>query len=179
MSDYFMGQIMMTGFPFAQKGFAQCNGALLPLSQYSALFSLLGTVYGGDGRTVFALPDLRGRTPVGGGFASMDASWQPPSTSLGVIGGVETVSLTPDQNGPHAHGFVATQDEATSAYLDGNQILAQASAGATIYGSPTNLVPLGGGPSSAAGTGAPHANMQPFSVINFNIAMTGIYPSRS
>lgn len=179
MSDYFMGQIMMTGFPFAPRGFGQCNGALLPMAQYSALYSLLGIVYGGDGRTTFALPDLRGRTPIGGGFNSVDAAWQPPSTPLGAIGGVETVSLMPDQNGPHTHGFTATQEEATSAYLDGNQLLAQATAGATIYGAPTNLVPLGGGPSSSAGVGAPHANMQPFSVINFNIALTGYYPSRS
>jgi microcystin-dependent protein len=179
MSDYFMGQIMMTGFPFAPRSFAQCNGALLAISQNSALYSLLGTVYGGDGRTTFGLPDLRGRTPIGGGFSSADASWQPPTAPLGAIGGVETVALTPDQNGPHTHGFTATQEEAISGYLEGNQTLAQATNGATIYGAPTNLVPLSGGPSSIAGAGAPHANMQPFSVINFNIALSGYYPSRS
>jgi len=178
MSDYFMGQIVMSGFPFAPRGFAQCNGSLLAMAQYSALFALLGTVYGGDGRTTFGLPDLRGRTPVGGGFPSLDASWQPPSTPLGAIGGTETVTLTPDQNGPHTHAFTATQEDATASYLEGNQLLAQTTGGVTLYGAPTNLVPLGMGPSSTAGNSAPHPNMQPFSVINFNIALTGYFPSR-
>ncbi len=179
MSDYFMGQVMMTGFPFAQRGFAQCNGALMSVAQNSALFSLLGNVYGGDGRTTFGLPDLRGRTPIGGGFVSFDAGWQPPATPLGAIGGVETVTLNASQNGPHTHGFAATQEEATAAFLEGDQLLAQTTNRATLYGVPTNLVPLGGGPSSPTGSGAPHPNMQPFSVINFNIALNGIFPSRS
>ncbi|MEG3163324.1 tail fiber protein [Sphingomonas sp. PB2P19] len=178
MSDYFMGQVMMTGFPFAQKNFAGCNGALLPIQQNSALFSLLGTVYGGDGVRTFMLPDLRGRSPIGG-FSSYDPGWQPPTLPIGVVGGVETVALTPDQNGPHTHGFAATQEDGTSPYIEGNMLLAQATGGVTIYGAAANLIPLGGGGSSIAGASAPHANMQPYAVINFNIAMYGIYPSRT
>jgi microcystin-dependent protein len=179
MADYFMGQVMMTAFPFAQRNFAACNGALLPITQNSALFSLLGVTYGGDGVRTFMLPDLRGRTPIGGGFSSFDPAWQPPAAPLGVIGGTETVSLTPDQNGAHTHGLTATQEIATSAYVDGNMVLAQASPGATIYGDPASLIPLGGGPCSTAGAGTPHTNMQPYSVINFNIAMYGAFPSRN
>lgn len=174
-----MGQVMMTGFPYAQKNFAQCNGAILSVSQNSALFSLLGIAYGGDGQVTFALPDLRGRTPIGGGFPSLDGGWQPPTTPLGAIGGVETVTLMPDQNGPHSHGLAATQDPATASFLEGDAVLAQTTNGATLYGMPTNLVPLGGGPSTMAGSGAPHSNMQPYAVINFNIALSGIYPSHS
>lgn len=179
MSDFYMGQVMMTGFAFAQKSFAQCNGGILAISQNSALFSLLGITYGGDGQRTFALPDLRGRTPIGGGFNSLDGSWQPPTTPLGAIGGVETVSLTPDQNGPHTHPFTGTEAEGVSTFLEGNELLGKVTNGATLYGPPTNLVPLGGGPSTTAGSSAPHPNMQPYSVINFNIALYGIYPSRS
>ncbi|TXC72645.1 phage tail protein [Sphingomonas ginsenosidivorax] len=179
MSDYFMGQIMMTGFPFAQRGFAQCNGALLAIRQNSALFSLLGIAYGGDGQATFALPDLRSRTPTGGGFSSADGGWQPPTMPLGAIGGVETVTLMPDQIPRHSHGLAATSDQATTSFLEGNELLAQTTNGATLYGAPSNLVPLGGGPSSMTGSGAPHPNMQPYSVINFNIALSGIFPSRS
>ena len=178
MSDYFMGQIMMTGFGFAQKNFAACNGATLSINQNAALYSLLGIVYGGNGSTTFMLPDLRGRTPIGGGFPSLNAGWQPPATPLGAIGGVETVSLTSDQNPTHSHGMIATSDMGGDPYPGGNQVLAQANSPGLLYGAAQNLTPLAGGPSATAGAGAPHENMQPFSVINFNIAMYGLYPSR-
>lgn len=179
MSDYFMGQVMMTGFAFAQRNFAQCNGAFLSVSQNSALFSLLGTVYGGDGQVTFCLPDLRGRTPIGGGFSSASGDWKPQPTALGAIGGVESVTLMPDQNGSHTHAFAGTEAVSGSTFLEGNELLGQVTNAATLYGAPKNLVPLGGGPSTSAGSGAPHANMQPFTVINFNIALSGIYPQRS
>ncbi|WP_428152140.1 phage tail protein [Brevundimonas sp.] len=178
MSDFFMGQVMMTGFGYAPRNFAQCNGALLSISQNSALFTLLGVTYGGDGVTTFALPDLRGRTPAGGGFNSVDPAWQPPSYAWGQIGGVETVSLTGDQNGPHTHGMTATTAVGTSAFLDGQQVLAQASGSGQLYGAPQALIPLSANPTSVAGNGSPHDNMQPYQVINFNIALYGIYPSR-
>ena len=179
MADFFMGQVMMTGFGFAPKYFAACNGATLSISQNAALYSLLGIVYGGDGVNSFMLPDLRGRTPVGGGFSSQNNSWQPPALALGAIGGVETVSLTSDQNPPHSHGVMATSAMGADPYAGGNQVLAQASSPGLLYGAAQNLTPLGGGPSSTAGSGAQHENMQPFSVINFNIALNGIYPSRA
>jgi len=178
MSNFYMGQIMMTGFGYAQRNFALCNGASLSVSQNQALFSLLGTTYGGDGIQTFALPDLRGRTPAGG-FNSVDGAWQPSPYPWGAIGGVETVSLTGDQNGPHTHGLTATTDVAVSPYVDGAQVFAQASGTGQLYGAAQALIPLSANPTSVAGSGAPHPNMQPYQVINFNIALSGIYPSRS
>lgn len=177
MAEYFMGQVMMAGFGFAQRGFAQCNGGSMSVSQNAALFTLLGISYGGDGVTTFRLPDLRGRTPVGGGFPSLDAGWPATPYPLGGIGGVESVSLTGDQNGAHMHAVTATSDSGTINAPDGSQIFAS-TGNATVYGPASALLPLAGGPTSTAGAGAPHENMQPFEVINFNIALTGIYPSR-
>lgn len=102
MSEFFIGQVMLTGFAFAPKYFAQCNGQLLPVNQNQALFSLLGPRFGGDGRTTFALPDLRGRTPIG--YApSVDANWQPPVTPIGQAGGAEAVTLVPADLPAHSH----------------------------------------------------------------------------
>lgn len=178
MSDFYMGQVMMTGFGYAQKYFARCDGATLSVGQNQALFSLLGVAFGGDGVQTFLLPDLRGRSPAGA-VVSTDSSWQPPVYPWGVVGGVEQVSLTSNQNGPHTHGLTATTDAGVSTLVDGPYVLAQAASPGLLYGGPQNLVPLGGGPSSIAGGGAPHDNMQPYEVINFNIALSGIYPSRS
>lgn len=179
MAEFYMGQVMMTGFGYAPKYFAQCNGSMLTVAQNQALFSLLGTYYGGDGKTTFGLPDLRGCTPAGGGFGSVDPSWQPFPYPLGAIGGTQTVSLTPNQNGPHTHLVSATTAAGTESYVSGAQLLAQTAAPASIYGAAQALTPLGGGPTSAVGGGQPHDNMQPYQAINFNIAMVGIYPSRS
>lgn len=176
MAEFYMGQVMMTGFGFAPKYFAQCSGAILPVSQNQALFSLLGTIYGGDGRVVFILPDLRGRTPAGG-FLSNDPDWQPAPYAMGLIAGVETVGLNGDENPQHTHVMAASSSNGTSGALDGNQLLAATSPG-TLYGAAAALVPQTSGPTSGAGAGQPHENMQPFQVINFNIALTGIYPSR-
>src|SRR5215510_2209805 len=103
MSEPFLGMIAIYPYSFAPRGWAFCNGQLLPIAQNTALFSLLGTTYGGNGQTTFGLPDLRGRVPVGQG--------QGPGLSdvtLGEAAGVESVSLTRDQNGPHSHGVVAS-----------------------------------------------------------------------
>lgn len=172
-----MGQIMMTGFGYAQRGFAGCDGGILAVNQNQALYSLLGNVYGGNGSTTFKLPDLRGRMAVGA-FPSADAAWQPQPYSLGAIGGVERVVLTPDQNAQHTHTVTATTVPGSTSYLDGDQLLAQTDSTATIYGPPTELVPLGGGPTSAVGSSAPHDNMQPFVTIGYVIALAGVYPSR-
>ena len=179
MSDFFMGQIMMTGFGYAQKYFAACDGAMVPIAQNQALFTLLGVTFGGNGIQTFGLPDLRGRTPAGA-VQSQNANWQPVPYLWGTIGGTEQVALTPDQNGPHTHAMTATTAAATDPALNGDPRRAQASSGATSYGPPSATpLPLAGGPTSIAGSGAPHTNMQPYQVINFNIAMVGIYPSRS
>ncbi|MGA1799988.1 tail fiber protein [Sphingomonas sp. 4RDLI-65] len=178
MSEFFMGQVMMTGFGFAQKYFARCDGAIMAVQQNQALFSLLGATFGGDGRQTFALPDLRGRSPAGAG-PSADPGWQPSVYPWGAPGGVEQVSLTMAENGPHTHAMTATTDPGIGTFVDGPYVLAQASIPALTYAAPDTLVPLGGGPSTIAGGGQPHGNMQPYAVINFAIALSGVFPSRS
>lgn len=173
MSEPFLGQIITTGFGFAPKTYALCNGQLMPVNQNAALFSLLGVQYGGDGRTTFALPDLRGRYPLGAG-PSVDADWQPPVAYQGAPQGVENVTLFPAQIPPHTHAMgVASAAAANGA--PSNEIFATASANA--YAPAGSLVPLGGGPMTPTGA-LPHANMQPTLVISFSIALSGLYPSR-
>ncbi|RDS81683.1 microcystin-dependent protein [Dyella monticola] len=168
MSNYFLGQIMLTGFGFPQRGFALCNGQLLPIQQNTALFSLLGTYYGGNGVNSFALPDLRGRTPVGAGT----------TYNQGQVLGVENVSLTQAQMPSHQHMMNATNQAGT--IRDPNNTIYGAPSSESIYAAPNNsLIPLVNTQVQNTGSGAPHSNMQPFLAINFNIALTGIFPSRS
>ncbi|WP_296224148.1 phage tail protein [Ralstonia sp. UBA689] len=176
MAEYFLGQVMLTGFGFAQRGFALCNGQLMAINQNTALFSLLGTQFGGDGRSTFGLPDLRGRTPIGAG-PSADPQWQPAPYQVGTQAGAETVTLTQAQLPAHLHSLNATT-------VAGNR---RAPIG-SIYGSFANealyagtnpsLVPLNPAQLQNAGASQAHSNMQPFRTINFNIALTGVYPSR-
>lgn len=136
MSDYFIGQIMMTGFNFPQTNFLQCNGQLMSISQNQALFALIGTYYGGDGVSNFALPDLRSRTPVGGGFNSVDPVWQPPAVPLGAQGGTETVTLTAEQLPVHTHQASATNAPGSDAANNGQLVFAQLGGGELLYGRP-------------------------------------------
>jgi len=176
MSEFFLGQIMLTAFNFAPRGFALCNGQMMSISQNQALFSLLGTQYGGDGITNFALPDLRGRVPVGAG-SSVDPSWRPSPYTQGEMGGVESVTLTQAEMPAHIHPFQGTSDAGTSRNPTGK-----------LYGTDTIAlyapangpqVPLNSTTLSNAGSSGPHENMQPFKVINYCIALTGIFPSRN
>ncbi|MEM7574760.1 MAG: tail fiber protein [Bacteroidota bacterium] len=178
--EFYLGQIIMGGWNFAPRGTAFCNGQLLSISQNQALFSLLGTTYGGDGRTTFALPDLRGRVPVhfGNGPGL-------PDVSLGERGGTETNVLNSNQLPAHNHPFSgqvsipassedADQDEAEGHFL----------ANGTFYHNQADAV-YGAGPIAVQGTvgnaGANQAinNMQPYLAINYVIALTGIFPSRN
>jgi microcystin-dependent protein len=171
MTEVFLGQIMLTGFAFAPRGFALCNGQLLAISQNQALFSLLGTTYGGDGQTTFALPNLRGRTPVA------DPAWQPTPYQLGETGGVENVTLLTPQLPMHNHQCNGTttsgsQRNPTNALYGTNTAALYAPASGTqVPLAPQSIAPVGGT--------QPHPNMQPFDVINFCIALTGIFPSRN
>jgi len=175
MTEVFLGQIMLTGFGFAPRGFAMCNGQLLPINQNQALFSLLGTSYGGNGTTNFALPNLMGRTPVGFGN-SVGGGWNPTPYALGQVGGSENVTLTAAQLPSHNH--LATGTTATGNLRNPTNGL-YGVAGANIYAqtggpqvalSPNSVAPVGGN--------APHENMQPYRAINFNIALNGTFPSR-
>ncbi|MEJ5150447.1 phage tail protein [Comamonas sp. MYb396] len=171
MSEFFMGQVMMTGFNFAPKGFAQCNGQLLPITQNTALFSLLGTFYGGNGVNSFALPDLRGRTPI----HYADAMGNP--ASIGQQGGVENVTLLPAQMPSHTHTLRASTATGTTRIPKGNALATSASTALYATGSPN--VPLAPQSISSAGNTQPHPNMQPSTTLNFCIALQGIYPSRN
>ena len=183
MSNVFLGQIITCGFNFAPVGFQFCNGAILPISQYSALFSLLGTQFGGNGTTTFALPDLRGRVPVG--------TQQGPGLSnyvIGQAGGTESVTLTSAQMPIHTHTTTvsAATAKATLATPAANVVLARAvdTAGTVtpvIYApaGTATAVALGGVNTATAGGSQPFGNLQPYLAITQVIATSGIYPSRN
>ncbi|MGM9426710.1 phage tail protein [Hydrogenophaga sp. MI9] len=181
MSDFFIGQVMLAGFNFAPKFWAQCNGQLLPINQNQALFSLLGTQYGGNGTTNFALPDLRSRTPVGYA-SSVDPSWQPPSVQIGQAAGVENVTLLSSNLPAHGHAV-----NASTAAADNRNPTGRVYATSTSTGTAPNLyaassgaaVPQNAQTVGASGGNQPHSNLQPYTTINFCIALSGIFPSRN
>lgn len=171
MSEPFVGEIRMFAGNFAPRGWAFCDGQLLAVSQNDALFSLLGTVYGGDGRTTFGLPDLRGRIPIHAGHG--------PGLSerrLGAKGGAEKVTLTVNQLPSHRHNWRASTVPAT-ALSPGSNNLAQTVA--DIYRSdldaPANLNSQA---TTKTGGSRSHTNLMPFLCVHFIIALVGIYPSR-
>lgn len=170
MSSPYVGEIRMFAGNFAPDGWLFCSGQLLPISGFEPLFNLIGTIYGGDGQTTFALPDLRGRIPVHIG--------QGPGLSnyvIGQAGGTESVTLTPQQMPSHTHGHFASASLATPA---GDPTGLTADAGATaIYGPDTPSVPLNPAAVAAAGGNQPHDNMAPFLALNFIISAFGIFPS--
>ena len=183
MSEFFIGQVMLTGFSFAPKFWAQSNGQLLPINQNQALFSLLGTQFGGNGTTNFALPDLRSRTPIGYA-SSVDPSWQPPSVQIGESAGVENVTLLSSNLPAHTHSLNASTADGTHrapmgrVFATGTSTATQGAA--PVYG-PSNgtLAPMSPQSIAASGGSQPHPNLQPYGVINFCLALSGIYPSRN
>jgi microcystin-dependent protein len=181
MSEFFIGQIMLTGFVFAPKYFAQCNGQLLPINQNQTLFSLLGTRFGGNGSTNFALPDMRGRTPMG--FSpSADPNWQPAPMQLGQAAGAENVSLLPTNLPAHSHLLECASTTGDSRNPAGRSFANNASTSGPatpLYATPGTLVAMDPSMVGAAGGSQPHPNLQPYTTINFCIALSGIFPSRS
>jgi microcystin-dependent protein len=169
MSEPFLAEIRIVSFAFAPKGWAMCNGQLLPINQNQALFSLLGTTYGGDGRVNFALPDLRGRTPLHFGT----------ETLLGERAGAEVAALVASQLPVHTHGALADAGVATSSLPAAALLAKKPRFGASIYAAPQSLVELRGDAVAPTGGGQPHENMQPFLTLNFVIALQGIFPSRN
>ena len=169
MTEPFIGEIRNFGFNFAPRGWALCQGQLMSISQNTALFSLLGTMYGGNGQTTFGLPDLRGRTAISFG--------QGPGLSnrtQGEVAGEEQVTLTSQQVAPHTHGVTASSAAASKS--PGDSVPAYTAAAAS-YGSGSDLTMSPSMVKPNAG-GQPHENMPPYLVMNWCIALEGIYPSR-
>ncbi len=173
MADPFVAEIRIFPFNFAPRGWAFCDGQLLPISQNTALFSLLGTTYGGDGRSNFALPDLQGRAPMHPG--------QGPGLSLhdlGETGGSDTVTLVQSEMPAHAHTLSGSSQPGEDA-TPGSEALAR-SVGASLYQTTTNanIVQLGPSALSPAGGSLPHNNLQPYLTLSFCIALQGVFPPR-
>lgn len=164
MSEPFLGEITPVGFNFAPRGWAQCEGQILPISQNQALYSLMGTTYGGDGRVSFALPDLRGRTPI---------SWG-SDYNLGDTGGEQAHLLTQAESS-HGHDASVSAQPADRVTPEGN---VWAVGSAAVYGD-AGSAQLAPAVVSQAGGSQSHENRQPYQVINFCIALMGIFPSRN
>ncbi len=169
MTEPFVGEIKAFGFGITPRNYAACNGQLMPISQNQALFALLGTQYGGNGQTTFALPDLRGRVPV-------HASTELPQ---GSVAGSEAVTLTVADIPAHTHALIGTSTVADRRPARGNAFANDTSPVTQFYAPATNLVPLAPASVTLSGGNQPHPNMQPFLVLNYCIALNGIFPSRN
>ena len=168
--DPFLGEIKVVSFGFPPRGWGLCNGQLLPISQNQALFSILGTTYGGNGQTTFALPNLQGRAPVHAGS----------TITLGQSGGEETHALTQPELATHQHAFQASADFANASTPGNAAPAAKPRGGANIYAPAGSAVtPLNPQAIGTTGGSQPHENMQPFLTLNFIIALQGIFPSRN
>jgi microcystin-dependent protein len=172
MSEPFLGEIRVFALNFEPRGWAACDGRLLPISVNTALFSILGTTFGGDGRTTFGLPNLRGRIPLGAGAG-------PGLTprNLGESAGTETVTLSLNQLPPHNHAAKCNSGNGNQ-YGPANHYWAQDAGGAKEYGA-TGTGKMSAAAIGLAGGSQPHSNLQPYTVVNYCIALTGIFPPRS
>lgn len=171
MSEAFVGEIRMFAGNFAPRGWAFCDGQLLQVSQNDALFSLFGTIYGGDGRTTFGLPDLRGRVPVHQG--------QGPGLSnrrIGEKAGEESVTLTANQVGAHQHSLSASTDTASDTSPAGN--VTATSGSGNIYGNNIGVAMKGDAIGTTGGSQS-HSNLMPTQCVSFIVSLFGVYPSRS
>ena len=174
MLEPFIGEVQWISFNFPPKGWAFCNGQLLPIAQNQALFSLLGTTYGGDGRTTFALPNLQGRVAIGDGQAPGN-----PSHPLGESAGESAHTLTVNELPTHTHHYGETDHRGTTGD-PGGSVGASYASGERVYTTPaaanTSLHPSA---VASIGGSQPHTNMQPYLTLNAIIALVGIFPSRN
>ena len=164
MAEPFLSEIRIMSFNFPPKGWALCNGQLLPINQNQPLFSLLGTTFGGDGRVNFALPNLQGRVPIHVGSGH----------TLGERGGEQAHTLSIAELPTHTHTLSGTNTTANAQPVSANAYLGPT---ASMYGAPANLVSLNSGSVTNVGGSQAHLNMQPFLALNFSIALIGIFPS--
>ena len=167
----FLGEIRMFSFNFAPQGWAPCDGRLLPINQNQALFALLGNMYGGNGTTTFALPNLQSRVPINYGHGAGLSSYV-----VGQAGGAETVKLSAAQMPAHTHPVKANGGAADSK-MPGGRALGRSDSRAYAAAPDASTV-MNANMLGAAGAGQPHANMQPYLAVNFCIAMVGIFPAR-
>lgn len=163
MAEPFLSEIRLMSFVFAPKGWALCNGQVLPINQNQALFSLLGTTFGGDGRVNFALPDLRGRVPIHVGNGH----------TLGERGGESAHTLSIGEMPMHTHQLRGSASDA-DVVLPTDNVVARSS---QLYGPPDQLTALHPSSTGTVGGSQPHLNMQPFLTLSFCIALQGIFPS--
>jgi microcystin-dependent protein len=174
MADPFVAEIRIFPFTFAPKGWAWCDGQLLPISQNTALFSLLGTTYGGDGKSTFALPDLQGNAPMHPG--------QSPGLSLyvlGQVGGAENVTLLEPEMPAHAHTFQASNDQGGTKDPTGATVARPFGRGNNMFdATAANIVPMSPQMCAPAGGDQPHNNMMPYLTFYFCIALQGVFPPR-
>ncbi len=167
MAEPFLAEIRLVGFNFAPRGWAFCDGQILPINQNQSLYSLLGTTYGGDGRTSFALPDLRGRTPI----------HKSDGHALGQKSGAETVTLTAAEIAAHSHAVKAVSVDGNNNNPIGGLLADEAD----VWRNPSagSMTALRSGTVTNAGGGQAHNNMQPYLAVNFCIALRGLFPSRN
>jgi len=172
MSEPFLAEVRMIGFNFPPRGWAFCDGQILPINQNQSLYSLLGTTYGGDGRTSFALPDLRGRTPIHTGSDGSGGTFH----SLGQKGGEEIHTLTATEMPSHIHEVKVSSDNATQ-NVPTDRVFARARE--VTYHELNNPIQMQSTMVGNTGGGQPRENMQPFLTINFCIALQGLFPPRN
>jgi microcystin-dependent protein len=171
--DPFVAEIRIFPFNFAPKGWAFCDGQILPISQNTALFSLLGTTYGGDGKSNFALPNMQGSAPMHPG--------QGPGLSLhdlGESGGSDTVSLLESEMTAHSHGWTASNQDGTD-QSPVAELFAGGVGGISMYAAPASITQLASNALTPAGGDQPHNNLMPYLTLTFCIALQGVYPPRT
>jgi microcystin-dependent protein len=171
----YVGQVIAVGFNFAPVGWALCNGQLLSIAEYSTLYNLIGTTYGGNGQTTFAVPNLCGRSPLGQGTGP-----GLPPAAIGQTAGSETVTLTSAQIAAHTHPALASSGTGSTPTPSATTVLANQSNGEIqIYGTVADAVSLAPGAISLAGGNQPHENRQPFNTVNYIISLFGVFPSQN